>query len=309
MHRTLSLTVPASVTESLCQQLAAIPDVISLSVQPGASRKPPGDVITIQVLNRGADEALRLARALVPSASALSVATSELTSIIAPADAERVMKDKDEAVWEEIESGLRHQGRVTSNYLVLMALGGVIAAVGLVSDPVPQAIAFIASSIISPGFEPLAKIPLGLVLRRWTVAWRGLGSSLAGYALFALAAGLTMRLLLALGTSSVEELATNPEVKNLIHPGPKEIILSACGAAAGIVIIAAYRRSVIAGALIALVLMPAAALLGSGLAVNRPDLAWEGVVRFLADAGFILAFGTLIFFLKQVTVHRRQPIE
>ncbi|UYZ61831.1 DUF389 domain-containing protein [Hymenobacter weizhouensis] len=309
MHRTLTITVPASTTETLCQQLTHLDDVIGLSVQPGASRKPPGDVITVHVLNRGADETLRTVHNLVSDPQALSIATSELTSIIAPADAERVMKDKDEAIWEEIESGLRHQGRLTGNYLSLMTLGGIIAAVGLVSEPVPQAIAFIASSIISPGFEPLAKIPLGLVLRRWVVAARGLGSSLAGYALFALAAGLTMLGLVSIDATSVGELATNPEVKNLVHPGLKELIISACGAAAGIIIVAAYRRSIIAGPLIALVLMPAAALLGSGLAVGRFDLAWEGLARFLADAGFILGFGTLIFLLKQLTVHRRQPIE
>jgi hypothetical protein len=73
-----------------------------------------------------------------------------------------------------METGLRHQGRATPNFLALMALGGAVAALGLVSNPVPQAIAFIASAIIAPGFEPLAKVPLGGVLGRWNVVKRGL---------------------------------------------------------------------------------------------------------------------------------------
>lgn len=309
MHRTLSITVPASATEVLCQQLSALEDIVGLSVHPGASRKPPGDVLTVHVLNRSTDEVLRRARAAVPDPTALSIVTSEAASFIAPAEAQRIVKDKDEAIWEEMETGLRHQARVTPNYAALMALGGVLAAVGLVSEPVPQAIAFIASSIVSPGFEPLAKIPLGLVLRRWPLVWRGLGATVLGYALFILTAGLTMLWLLAAGASTATELATNPEIANIARPGLKEMLVSAGGAAAGVVILAAYRRSVIAGALIALVPMPAAALIGAGLAVGRAHLALEGVQRFSLDAALVVGAGLLVFSIKQRFVHRRRPLE
>lgn len=309
MHRSLALTVPPVVTEDLCQQLVTLEDVISLSVQTGASRKPHGDIITVQVLNRGADEVLRLAGAAVAQPEQLSIATAELTSIIAPAEAEKVLNDKDEAIWEEIEAGLRHQGRPTANYAALMALGGVLAAVGLVSEPVPQAVAFIASSIISPGYEPIASIPMGTVLRRWHVVGRGLRSVLIGYALFILAAGLTMLLLVTAGESSAAELASNPEVHSISEPSLKTLLVSACGAAAGIVIIAAYRRSVIAGALLALALMPAAALIGCGLAVGKADLALEGLYRFAIDVAFIVVLGLLIFWLKQRFEHQRESLE
>ena len=55
----------------------------------------------------------------------------------------------DEAIWEEIETGPRHQGRISANYLLLMALGGAIAATGLVAEPVPQTIAFVSVGIIA----------------------------------------------------------------------------------------------------------------------------------------------------------------
>ncbi len=43
--------------------------------------------------------------------------------------------------------------------------------------PRPQVTAFVAASIIAPGFELLVKIPLGLVLRRGNVVRRGLVST------------------------------------------------------------------------------------------------------------------------------------
>jgi hypothetical protein len=227
MHRTLEITVPRAVTEPLCQQLTELEAVIGLSVQPGASRKPIGDVLVVHVLNRGADEVLRRVRKAVPTDNDLSVVTSEAASFIAPAVQELVEDDRDEAIWEEMESGLRHQGAITTNYLLLMALGGLIGAVGLVSEPVPQAVAFTASAIIAPGFDPMTKVPVGLALRQWIVTWHGIQSALAGYAVLIGTAALTMILLVATGETTGAALAENPEVQNLSHPGLMELLMSA----------------------------------------------------------------------------------
>jgi len=191
MHRTLELTVPPAATDALSHQLKTIEDVIGLSVSRGASLKPAGDVLTVHALNRGANEVLRRARAAVGDPHQLSVVTSELNTIIAPASHHVVDNDRDEAIWEEMESGLRHQGRITINYLLLMGLGGIVAAIGLVSEPVPQAVAFVASAIIAPGFDPMTKVPLGLVLRHRRLAWEGVKSAVAGYAVLIALAALT----------------------------------------------------------------------------------------------------------------------
>lgn len=42
------------------------------------------------------------------------------------------------------------------------------------------------------------------------------------------------------------------------------------------IMVLAYRRSVIAGPLIALVTVPAAAMIGVALAAGRPELAYQG---------------------------------
>ena len=308
MHRTLELTVPPAVTESLQRELVAVDEVIGLTVQLGAAKKPAGDVLTVHVLNRGADEVLRRARAAVPDPKALSIVTSEAISFIAPADHHAVDDDRDEAIWEEMESGLRHQGRITTNYLLLMGLGGIICALGLVAEPVPQALAFVASAIIAPGFDPMTKVPLGLALRRWQLVWHGLRSVLAGYAVLVAMAAATMAALVANGDSSAHALATNPEVQHLMHPGLPELLLAAAGALAGIVTLAAFRRSFQAGPLIAMAFIPASALIGAGLAVGRLDLAVEGLERFGADWGFIVGLGAPFLWLKQRFVHRRAPL-
>lgn len=307
MHRTVEITVPAGSTPWLTQELEKMEHVLGLSVQRGASIKPPGDVIVVHALNRGVDEVLRCADQ-ARGRGQVSIVTAEVASIIDPRHQEAVDDDVDEAVWEEAETGLRHQGRVTANFLALMALGGAVAAIGLVSDPVPQAIAFVASAVIAPGFEPLAKVPLGLVLRNWKVARRGLVSTTVGYAVLVAGAALMFLALRGAGAVAIDELVGNPEVHHIEHPGAKEVLVSACGAAAGMVMVLAYRRTVIAGALIALVIVPAAALIGAALAAGRVGLAYQGLERLMIDVALIVGLGAVVVLIKQLTVHRRRPI-
>lgn len=308
MHRTLEITVPPAVTTQLGAELTAIEEVIGLTVQRGGSLKPVGDVLTVHVLNTGADEVLRRVRAAVPDQQTLSIVTAEATSFISPDDHHLVQGDRDEAIWEEMESGLRHQGRITTNYLLLMGLGGIIAAVGLVSEPVPQAVAFVASAIIAPGFDPMTTVALGLVLRRWQLAGRGIASALAGYAVLILAAALAMWALVAAGEADAGLLASNKEVKHMVHPMLMELAVAGAGALAGVVMLAAFRRSFQSGPLIAMVFIPAAALIGAAPVVGRFDLALEGLERFGADWGFILALGIPFLWLKQRFLHRRAPL-
>lgn len=307
MHRSLSLTVPPATTANLARELAALDEVIGLSVTAGASLKPSGDVLTVHVLNRGMDKVLKCVAANQGHGT-ISLATAELASIIDPKHSEAVDNDVDEAIWEEMEAGLRHQGRVTSNYLALMAAGGVVAAVGLVSEDTPQAIAFVAASVIAPGFEPLVKIPLGLVLRRWEVLRLGLVSASAGYATLILAAALTFLCLRVTGGAELKEFVDNPEVHRLGHPTAKDLVVSGAAALAGAVMVSAFRRSVIAGPLIALVTIHAAAAIGVALVVGRFDLAGGALQRLGLDVGLILPLCAAVFALKQAFVHQRRSL-
>jgi hypothetical protein len=307
VHTEIEVIVPSSRTDELINDLQQMNDVISLSVVREVSIKPPGDVFTVHALNRGADEVLRLADA-ARTHGQVSVSTSELTSLIDPKHERKVANDVDEALWEEVETDLRHQGKLTMNYIGLMALGGVVAATGFAAESSSQAISFVAASIIAPGFEPLAAIPIGLALRRWAVVGRGLQSALGGYLALILSAALTFLALRATGVVMVEEFTINTEVRNLAEPGVREIIVSGCGALAGMVMLLSRRHYLIPGALVALLVIEASALIGVALAAGEPGLMVEGAKRFGLDVLLIVAGGVPIVVLKQALVHRRAPM-
>lgn len=307
MHRTIEASVPSAHVDAITQELEKHPCVVGLNVLRGASLKPPGDTLLIHVLNRGADDVLRSIRAHVPSGS-FSIITSEVASINDPEHQRAIDRDIDEAIWEEMETGLRHNGRLTANYILLMALGGVIAAVGFVSPVSHQVIAFVAASIIAPGLEPIAKLPLGIVLRRGEVAWVGVKSSAVGYAVIALAGALTLRLLLLFGEVDAATFLHHEATVSLVHLKLRDALTSLAAAAASIVMYLAYRRNVIAGPLVALILIPAASAVGMSLSIGEWWHAGRIAQRLALDFALIIGAGLALIYAKQKLVHRRQPL-
>jgi uncharacterized membrane protein len=186
-----------------------------------------------------------------------------------------------------------------------MALGGVVAAHALVSTSTTQALAMVAAAIIAPGFEPLAKLPLGLSLRDRGVLVRGLRSIVLGYGTILVAGAATMAVLDAAGNDMSERMLANRQVGELAGPTTVSLVVSACGALAGVVIISAYRLPLLPGPIVALHLIPATALIGMALAVGEGGLALEALGRLGLDALFILVAGLLVFTFKDRVTHRR----
>ena len=311
MHRTIEVTVSPAAADALVADLQELEHVVGVARQHGASVQPAGcDVVVVHALNRGTDAVMRAAAdAAGRHGGPFSVASAELASLSDPEHQAAIDRDVDEALWEEMEAGMRHHGRITTNFLALMALGGAIAAAGLVShDPVLQTVATIAAAVIAPGFEPVVKVPLGLVLRRFEVAKVGVLSSLAGYAVLAAGAAVAFLGLWGFGAVEPDDFFASPAAGHLAHPPAPDLLISFCGALAGVVIQTAYRRSVIAGALIAMRMIDAAAALGISVVAGRPDFMWEALERLGLDIAFILVAGAAVFWAKQRLVHQRAPL-
>jgi Domain of unknown function (DUF389) len=311
MHRTIEITAPSAMIDSLLSALSREEHVVGVSRQRGVSVQPPDcDVVVVHALNRGTDAVLlSVAQAAARHPGPYSVATAELASLSDPDHQHAIDRDVDEALWEEMEAGLRHQGRVTPNFVALMALGGAIAAAGLFAhSPAEQVIASIAAAILAPGFEPLAKLPLGLVLRRFEVVKLGLISTLAGYAALMAGGAAAYGVLHVVGAADPAALLASPLIKQLADPPATDLVVSVCGAFAGLVITAAYRNSVIAGALVAMRLIDAAAAVGVGLAAGSPGVAAQALQRFGLDAALIAVAGVVVVSVKQRFTHQRTPL-
>ena len=110
MQRTIQITVSPDAAQALIADLRSIDGVIGLAHQPGASIVPSGDIITVHTINRAADRIMKTAQSVGVNGS-FSVVTAELASVSDAKHQAAIDDDVDEAIWEELETGLRHQGR------------------------------------------------------------------------------------------------------------------------------------------------------------------------------------------------------
>lgn len=307
MHRTIEASIPSTATPAVTKALVDDPNVIHLSVHHNASLKPKGDMLVIHVLNRGADDVLKMLGEHTENIE-FSIATAEVASLSHHSKQKEINHDVDEAIWEEMETGLRHNGKTTTNYLILMFIGGMIATVGFVSEIHDLVIAFIAASIIAPGMEPLAKIPLGIALKKTDVLITGLKATFFGYLALIAAAFLTFMVLVNFGLAKEADFTHNEATAAMLHLRLKDVVLSLAAATASIIMYLSYRTNVIAGPLIALIIIPAAAAMGISLYIQN----WEWLVnfskRFLLDVVTIVIVGIICIVLKQKFVHKREPL-
>jgi Domain of unknown function (DUF389) len=309
MHRRITFQGNSAAVANLAEQLIPIEGVIALAHLPDGSLKPRGGVLHVDVLNSHADEVLRRARpALDDESVEVSVVIAQSTAIVDRARAHLVHKDADETLWEEMESDLRNHGRVSWNYVVLMALGGIIAASGFLLEPVSQAIALVGAAIIAPAFEPVAKLAQGIVLRQWTICGRALISIATGYAVLCAAAFVTTTLLSWLDGRAHAKLLAQPVLEPLttLQPGP--LLMSAAAAVAGIVMVVSLRDLYVVGPLMVLVLISNLSLVGAGLALRDLPVALGSLGRLGCDIALIVVLGGGVFAWKQRAFHRRRPL-
>lgn len=308
MHHQIDVTVPSSVADDVAAELARHDGVLALTRQQDGSVKPPGDVLSLHVLNRAIDDVLAIierAREHGP----ITVATVRTESVVATGAQDAVEDDADESPWEEFERTLRHHGRISTNYLALMALGGAIAVAGLLSPPVPQALALAASAIIAPAFEPVAKLAVAVLRGSLYRIRRSLVSVVVGYLVLAAGGGVAFLVMRALGMGRPEILAKSEGVHMVVDPTVADWLVGAGGALAGLVIITSFREAVLAGALIALALVPAAALVGIGVVSGDWTLALEGLQRTGADMALVVVLGGAVVLVKDRLHHGgRRPL-
>jgi hypothetical protein len=310
MHRRITIQGDGQAVSALAAELAPLEGVIGLSHHRQGSLKPAGDVLQVDVLNRYADEVLRRLRPAQDNPQRpVIVVIAQSSAMVDRRRTDLIEHDADEALWEEMESDLRNHGRVSTNYVLLMALGGLVAASGFMLDSVSQAIAFVGASIIAPGFEPVAKLTQGLVLRAPRVCWQAVLSIFVGYAvLFGAALAMIAGLGLLHPGHPHHAIMELPVLKVFTGFEAAPLAITAAAAIAGMIMVVSLRDLYVVGPLMVLVMVPGMALAGAGTAIGEPAVALRALARVGLDVLLIVVLGGGVFFWKQKAFHRRRPL-
>ncbi|WP_029009325.1 DUF389 domain-containing protein [Azospirillum halopraeferens] len=303
MSRVIRAVMTGEQRADLLDGLKGVNGIAGISVLPGASLSPPGDIVTVQVSN----DAARAVLARLGEAGVLchgSVTLSEPTALIAPADREAIDRESNEAAWEEIAAQLRRDTNVGPNFLVLMAAAGATAAIGIVEGTVHIVV---GAMLLAPGFEPILRIAFGaLTGGPGTGPVSGLRSMIAGYAVLAAGAAAAALLLKALGRVPDGGLSDLPLVGYWTQVGAPGVIVAVIASVAGVAILASRRTVFAAGVMVALALVPGITIAGMGLVLGEPGIAARGLLRWAADAACVAGAGGITLALKRRSAHRRR---
>jgi hypothetical protein len=307
MPRRVDITVSPDETEPLVESISALDGLIGLRVQPGDSKKPPGDVISLEITNRSLSELTRLLADLGVGKDATgSFSTSEPISITSSSCASAIVGDVSDATWEEMELVIAKNSNVTASTALLMAIAGMLATIGIATNALHIVV---GAMVVAPGFQPIVRVALGIVGR--SGAWRrGLSDIARGYLSLGAGAAAMAILLLALGESTVGRseasyLPAGVLVSYWTTISIPSLVVTSVAGVAGALLIATNRAVLTAGVMVALALVPGATIAVVAAIEGELATAATGAVRWLIEVTLILLGSMLVLQWKQSRVHRR----
>jgi hypothetical protein len=275
--------------------------IARITLQPRASLRPEGDVLTIEAANQASGEIVNILDDL-DMLRAGAVTISEPNATVAADAARAIDEEGNDAIWEEIGAMMRQDTNPSFNFLALMALAGAVAAFGIVSETIHIVV---GAMLIAPGFEPLLRIVFGLLGDRHS-AVAGLKATVLGYLILAVFAGVTVLVALPLTGKTAAALADGYWANYWSSIAGEGIATSLLAGIAGGVIVSSRMKVLATGVMVALAIVPSTALIGMGLSTGNLNLAAGAVARWAVEAGCVLVGGGSIMVAKRFLLHRRQ---
>lgn len=288
------LTVPAGLSDRVIERLRGDECVTNLTVVPGASLDPVGDLVECDVAKEAAGDLLSGLVALGLAASGGIVVTDPDSTPFKAADrlTHLAPGDPDDAViWAKVESAAEAGAHPTVSYLVFLVLAVVLAAIAVITD---SSVLVVGAMVVGPEFGAVAAACAGIVLGRWSLVWRSLRLLVLSF-LFAVAVVTVLALVgRSIGFYDVSAVTrARPGTGFIWHPDRWSFVVALVAGVAGALALAIERSTIMVGVFISVTTVPAAGNLALGLAVADASEIGGSAAQLGANLGGLLLAGTL----------------
>jgi uncharacterized hydrophobic protein (TIGR00341 family) len=179
-----------------------------------------------------------------------------------PSEEERKEEDAATAAREALYDSVEKSVRLDLNFMVLVFLSTVVAAIGLIENNVAVVI---GAMVIAPLLGPNLAFGLGTALGDIALMWKSISTATVGIA-------LAIALSILLGLVWPFDLAS-PELVARTQVGPDSVALALASGAAAALSMTTGLSSVLVGVMVAVALLPPAVTLGLMLGHGQTDLA------------------------------------
>jgi uncharacterized hydrophobic protein (TIGR00271 family) len=285
---------PATRTESLTDVLAAAPGVHNLVVRAGAARRPPGDAVQFDVRDAAANPVLAALRDLgLDRDGVICVERVDATltsSAYRVADHGALRREK-APVWEMVEAVIREGEAYAPSFYVLLAIAGLIGAVGLLTN---SQILIVGAMVVGPEYNAIMGVALGITKRARAEARDGLlalGGGFLAAIVLTLLFGLAVR---ASGKTPEAFLRGVRPVADLINaPNIFSVIVAVLAGLVGVVSLTESRANALIGVFISVTTIPAAASVGISIAYSSWREARGSAFQLLLNVVLLIVVGAV----------------
>ena len=198
-------------------------------------------------------------------------------------------KNADQATREELFSDISDGARLDRNFIIMVILSTIVAAIGLNSDGIA---AVIGAMVIAPLLGPILGFSMGAALGDFDLLKRG-GTTLGVGIATALAVSFAISFLLPLNLQS-HELMSRAEVR----VDGLALAMAAGGAAA--LSLTRGQAEALVGVMVAAALLPPGAALGLFAGGGEYDLALRAALLLALNVASLILSALIVFRLRKI---------
>ncbi|MDX2425590.1 MAG: TIGR00341 family protein [Cycloclasticus sp.] len=190
---------------------------------------------------------------------------------------------------EELYHGISKNAELNSNFLLLVFLSTIVAAIGLIENNVAVVI---GAMVIAPLLGPNIALALAAALGDTPLMWTALKTNLAG---LSLALGLSLIIGLLLPTE-----LDSQELISRTYVGMDSVVLALASGAAAVLSLTTGLSSVLVGVMVAVALLPPTATVGLMLGSGQMDLAIGAALLLAVNIVCVNLAAKVVFIVRGV---------
>ncbi len=190
---------------------------------------------------------------------------------------------------EELYQSVSKNAELNSNYLLLVFLSTIVAAIGLIENNVAVVI---GAMVIAPLLGPNIALALATALGDKPLIWISLKTNLAGMGL-ALVLSLLIGLLLPIDVNSHEIISRT-------YVGIDSVVLALASGAAAVLSLTTGLSSVLVGVMVAVAILPPTATLGLMLSSGQLELAFGAALLLAVNVVCVNLSAKVVFLVRGV---------
>ena len=202
--------------------------------------------------------------------------------------------------WVEVMGQARANSRPLARYLALIVVAAVIAALGVINS---SSILIVGAMAVSPDLLPICATCVGLVGRRYALAWRSFVTLTLGLSLVVVTAALLGAALKGLDLLPAGFTVEDSSLSNLATTDYSTVLIAL---AAGIAAMLSFesRASAAVGVAISVTTMPASAYLGVAIGAGGAGQALGALVVLAINVVLLIASGSATLLVQRWLTRR-----